>query len=97
MHVVLHYKPADLSVHRIDLGSHIKSLAFKPKEYQKAQMKPGRFNVDFDAKKMIQAFDSVRGVVLITINAVLSFKENNRYFHKTIYSFIQLKGLEHQP
>jgi len=56
MHVLLHFKPADLSVHRIDPGSHKKSLAFKPKEYQKAQIKPGAFNVDFSSRTTKSSF-----------------------------------------
>jgi hypothetical protein len=35
-------------VHKIDPGSHKKSLAFKPKEYQKAKMKPGA--LDFSSR-----------------------------------------------
>jgi len=56
MHVILHYKLADLSVHRIDPGSHKESLAFKPKEYQKAQLKPWVFNVDFSSRTTKSSF-----------------------------------------
>jgi hypothetical protein len=56
MHVLVHYKPADRSVHIIDPGSHKEFTAFIPKKYQKTQMNQGAFDMNFSSKMTQSSF-----------------------------------------